>query len=132
MATKTPVEVVQEAYAAFGRGDVPAILELLDDKAEWKFVGAKGRPYARSARGKEDVASWFGSVAATEEIQAFEPREFIAGGDRVTVLGFERTVARATGKTYEAEWVHVFTVRDGRVVRFWGMYDTAAAAAAYA
>jgi ketosteroid isomerase-like protein len=78
------------------------------------------------------VARWFGSIAAADDIKAFEPRELIAAGDHVTVLGFERTVARARGKTFEAEWVHVFTVRDGRVVRFWGMYDTEAAAAANA
>jgi len=48
----------------------------------------------------------------------------------VTVLGWERTRALPSGKVFEADWVHIFTVRDGRVVRFWGMYDTEASAAA--
>jgi len=65
-----------------------------------------------------------------EDILVFEPREFIPAGDNVTVLGWERTRARPSGKVFETEWVHIFTVSDGRIVRFWGMYDTEASAAA--
>jgi ketosteroid isomerase-like protein len=48
----------------------------------------------------------------------------------VTVLGWEETAARPSGKVFQAEWAHVFTVRGGRVVRFWGIMDTEASAAA--
>ena len=65
-------------------------------------------------------------------VLAFEPREFINGGENVTVLGWERTRARPSGKIFETEWAHVFTVRAGRVIRFWAMYDTEASAAARA
>jgi ketosteroid isomerase-like protein len=65
-----------------------------------------------------------------DEIQGFEPREFLSAGEHVTVLGWEKTAARPSGKVFETEWVHVFTVRDGKVVRFWGMYDTEASALA--
>ncbi len=125
-----PLEVVQAVYAAFGRGDIPAVLEFVADDIDWKFCGAKGLPYTRACRTKGDVAKWFASIPEVDDIQAFEPREFIAGGDNVTVLGWERTRALPSGKIFEADWVHVFTVRDGRVVRFWGMYDTEASAAA--
>ena len=48
------------------------------------------------------------------------------------MLGWERSRALPDGKVFETEWVHVFTVRGGRVERFWGLYDTQAAAAARA
>jgi uncharacterized protein len=48
------------------------------------------------------------------------------------VLGWERSQVRPGGKVFESEWVHLFTIRDGRVVRFWGMYDTQASAEARA
>lgn len=51
-------------------------------------------------------------------------------GDKVAVLGWERTRARSSGKVFETEWVHVFTTLDGRIARFWGIYDTEASAAA--
>jgi ketosteroid isomerase-like protein len=74
--------------------------------------------------------SRFASIPEVDDIQGFEPREFIEGGEHVTVLGWERTAARPGGKVFETEWVHVFTVRGGKIVRFWGIYDTEASAAA--
>jgi len=123
-------EVVQAAYAAFGRGDVPAILALVGDPVEWKFCGPKALPYTGTFRSKAAVAKWFASIPEVDEVLAFEPREFIASGDKVAVLGWERSRTRPGGKVFESEWAHVFTVRDGRIVRFWGMYDNEASVAA--
>ena len=126
----TPTEIVQAAYAAFGRGDIPALLELVSDDIEWTFHGSIGLAYMGTVRGKPAVAKWFGQVAEVDDIQAFEPREFLAGPDHVTVLGWERTRAVPAGTVYESDWVHVFKLRDGKVSRFIGSYDTAASAAA--
>ena len=126
------LEIVQTIYAAFGRGDLPAILGLLADDVDWKFFGAQGLPYTGTFRTRDEIARWFASLAEVDDIEAFEPRELIPAGDSVTVLGWERTRAKPGGKVFETEWVHVFTVRDDRIVRFWGMYDTEASAAARA
>jgi uncharacterized protein len=56
----------------------------------------------------------------------FEPREFIDASEHVIVLGWEKTTALDTNKTFETEWVHVFTVRNGKIVRWRGFFDTAA------
>jgi ketosteroid isomerase-like protein len=126
----SPLEVVQAAYAAFGSGNIPAVLDLMAEDVEWTFRGASGLPYTGTFRGRSVVEKWFASVFQTDDIQAFEPREFLAGGEHVTVLGWERSRALPAGKVFECDWVHVFTVRDGKAVRFWGMYDTQAAAVA--
>lgn len=127
-----PLATVQSAYAAIGGGDVPALLALLADDVRWQFVGDTAAGYTATVRGKGQVAEWFGCVAAHDDIQAFEPRRFLAGPDHVTVIGFERTRALPGGKVFEAEWVHVWTVRDGRIADFYGMVDSEAAAAARA
>ena len=124
------VDATQTLYAAFGRGDVPTILAMLAPEFEWSFKGSSGLPYTRTCRTQAEVASWFGDVAAVDDIQAFEPREFIGSGNSVTVLGFERTVARPSGKVFECDWVHVFSYENGQLKRFWGMYDTEASARA--
>ena len=131
-ATVQAVEVVQSAYAAFGRGDVSAILNLIADDVEWKFCGSKDLPYTGTFRTKDEIAKWFASISEVDDILVFEPREFIPAGETVTVIGWERTRARPSGKVFETEWVHVFTTREGRIVRFWGIYDTEASAAARA
>ena len=76
--TVQAVEVVQSAYAAFGRGDVSAILSLIADEVEWKFCGAKGLPYTGTFRTKDEIAKWFASIPEVEDILVFEPREFIS------------------------------------------------------
>jgi uncharacterized protein len=125
-----PLSIVQTTYAAFGRGDVPAIVELLADDASWQFIGDRATPYTGLFKGRKQIGDWFALIPQFDAIHAFEPREFLVGPDHVTVLGWERTAATATGKVFEAEWVHVFSVRNGRITRFWGMFDTEAAAAA--
>ena len=126
----TPTEIIQSVYAAFGSGDLPAILDKLTDDVEWIHHGQIGLPYLGRFVGKPAVAQWFADVATYDGIQAFEPREFLAGPDHVTVLGWERTQALPNGAVFESHWVHVFNVRANLISRFVGTYDTAASAAA--
>ena len=128
--TVQAVEVVQSAYSAFGRGDTPALLSLIADDVEWKFIGAKGLPYTGTFRTRDEVANWFAGIPEVDDVLAFEPREFMPAGDNVTVIGWERTQTRPSWEVFETEWAHVFTVRNGRIVRFWGICDTDASAAA--
>lgn len=122
----TALSVVKAAYDAFGRGDVAAILDLVADKVDWKLLGPPAIPYAVQRNNKDDVARFFAEVQQADDTQLFEPREFIEAGEHVTVLGFERAMARQEGKLVETEWIHVFTVREGKIIRWRGAYDTAA------
>jgi ketosteroid isomerase-like protein len=124
--------LIQDAYGCFGRGDIPALLALTTPDVDWQFHGDRGAPYTAHVRGQAQVAEWFGAVAQADDIQAFEPREFLAGADHVTVIGHERTIARATGRVYETPWVHVWRLRDGRIARFTGFFDSEAVALARA
>jgi uncharacterized protein len=58
-------------------------------------------------------------------------REFVAEGDRVLVLGWERAKIKATNRTYETDWIHVFTFRNGKASKFREYTDTQAIAVAY-
>lgn len=120
------IEIVKEFYEAFGRGDVPAILERVADDVDWEFVGSASLPYAGRRRNRAEVAAFFDAIPKADEIHVFEPREFIDGGEHVTVLGWEQSKALDTGQDFSSEWVHVFTVRDGKVTRWRGFFNTAA------
>ncbi|MES2070119.1 MAG: nuclear transport factor 2 family protein [Pseudomonadota bacterium] len=119
-------EVVQQAYAAFGRGDVPAILELVADDIDWELVGPKSLAYAGPRRSRSEVGAFFAALAAADNITVFEPREFIEAGEHVTVLGRSQATALDTKREYATEWAHVFTVKNGKVTRWRGYSDTAA------
>ena len=127
-----PLTLIQTAYAAFGRGDVPALLGMMSDDISWQFHGDRAAGYTGRAVGKSQGGEWFGAVAQFDDIQAFEPREFLAGAEHVTVLGWERTVTKPIGGNFESEWVHVWTVKGGCITRFWGMLDSEASGRARA
>jgi ketosteroid isomerase-like protein len=127
------VAVIQQAYAAFGRGDVDGILDLCTDNVVWEgVIGASANVPQRGIRhGKAEVREFFRQVAESVTFQRFEPREFIAQGDRVVVLGFYAGTPTSTGKKHESDWVMVFRLTGGKVSEFREFTDSAALNAAY-
>jgi ketosteroid isomerase-like protein len=120
------MDVVKAAYSAFAQGDIPGILELIPDVVDWRVVGPPSLPYATTCRTRAEVQRFFEDLRAAEEVTQFEPREFIDAGDKIVVIGFVAVVMKATGKAFESEWVHIFTVEGGRVSRWLEFFDTAA------
>jgi ketosteroid isomerase-like protein len=122
--------VVKEGYAAFGRGDIAGLLALMADDVEWTSPGT-GLPMSGTYRGVEGVGKFFQKLIADFEILDFQPREFVADGERVLVIGAESVKVRATNRIANLEWVMSFTVRNGKVVNFSEYTDTKAIAEAY-
>ena len=118
------IQIAKNAYAAFGRGDIAAILEVLDEKIVWTTPG--NLPDSGTRRGRAEVAQFFQSVTSTWDFQAFEPRDYIASGDQVAVVGSYTVTARSTGRQATGEWVMVWKFRDGKVTNFQEYTDTAA------
>src|SRR5688500_13286634 len=133
MGEQQNTEIVRQAYAAFGSGDVPALLDLLDDDIEWHAVigAAPHVPTAGQRYGKPAVAEFFRILSQTVEFSRFEPREYIAQGDEVVVLGSYEGRSKATGRTFAEEWAMVDTFRNGKIVRFREYVNAAAINAAF-
>jgi len=98
------LDIVQQAYAAFGRHDITALIKLIADEVDWECVAPATLPYAGRRRTHEEVANFFEDLPKADDIHAFEPREFIEAGEHVTVLGWEKTTAVETKKLFETEW----------------------------
>jgi ketosteroid isomerase-like protein len=125
--------VVQDAYAAFGRGDIQGVLNVLHDDVVWKPVTGAARhvPTAGERRGKPAVGEFFKIVGETTKFSLFEPREFIAQGDKVVALG-HYTATTPTRNSMDSDFVMVFTLHNGKVSHFQEFLDSAALNAAYA
>lgn len=123
---------VQAIYAAFGRGDVEALLDAMTDDVEWREVGRPSDfPAFGDRRGKAEVANFLRFVGESADFTAFEVGAMDAAGDKVFVTGFNSRVFKRTGKTAAAEWCQIFTFREGKVARFIEYIDTAPIAEAY-
>ena len=82
-------------------------------------------PTAGVRRGREQVAEFFKALDQVFEIQRFEPKQFIAQGEQVVVLGDDTAKVKVTGKVLTEEWAHAFTIRDGKITAFREYIDTA-------
>ena len=109
--------LVQQAYADFAAGDVPAFLAVLDPHVTW--TDAEGYPYAGTYVGPNAVVQGvIARIGAEWDDYAVVPNAFVADGNRVVVLGDYSGTYKATGHSVEAPFAHVWQVIDGAVVSF--------------
>jgi ketosteroid isomerase-like protein len=118
------VRVVEGMFSALQRGDIPGVLDRLSDEVEWRIAGPSELPYAGIHRGRDEVERFFQTFGQAAEFEVFEPREYLAKGDKVVVLGHERQRIKASGQVVETDWAMVFVVRDGRITRFRNFVDS--------
>jgi ketosteroid isomerase-like protein len=120
-----PVDLVKRSYAAFERGDMDGVLGDMDPEIEWQQ--AQGLPHGGTYRGVDEVRrnifdpldeQWWNEFSAV-------PTEFLDAGGEVVVLGRYRGTAKRTGKHLDVPFVHVWTVRGEKAVRFRQFLDTA-------
>jgi uncharacterized protein len=131
MAAQDNTRVVQQAYEHFKTGQIQALLGLCAGDVEWQLPEIEHVPFVGKRQGREQVGEFFVSLGEAQEVLEFEPKAFIAQGEHVVALGHYAWRVKATGRRFEGDWAHVFTVRGGEIVRFQEYTDTAAAAAAY-
>lgn len=114
---------VQDVYDAFARGDVPGVLGFLGSDIEW--TEAAGFPYAGTYKGPDAVLEGVFVRLGTEwDGYAAVPAEFIDAGDTVVVLGKYSGKYKATGRSFEANFAHVWKLREGKAVKFVQYTDT--------
>ncbi|MFM0404230.1 nuclear transport factor 2 family protein [Paraburkholderia aspalathi] len=128
MSTDKNVQTVKDFFAAIGRGDRKDLLALAAEDIEWIIPG-EDWPLAGTRRGHAGLADLLETASKSIETST-EPREFIAQGDRVVVVGFARGTIKATNKTFEDNWIFAITVRDGKLTSIREYIDTQALARA--
>ena len=117
---------VQELYAAFARGDVPAILGKLGDDVVWESEGPAAVSFSGIRHGKTEAAGFFQGLDADYRDHQLTIAEYVASGDTVMTIGRYTARARATGKKVDTPIAHYWKFRDGIVVRYVGFSNTAA------
>jgi len=124
-------EAARRLYAAFAERDIQSILAVLSPEVEWGEPANPLNPAAGTRHGHAGFLEWLQIGRASEDILALEPRQFLADADSVAVVGYTKCVVRRTGKSYETDFVHLVTFREGKIIRFREFFDTYAAAEAF-
>jgi ketosteroid isomerase-like protein len=125
------VKVVQQVYANFKTGNIPALLDQLSEKVEWQLPDMDGVSLGGKRKGRDGVAGFFTKLAEEEDVISFEPREFVAQGDKVVAVGTYSFRVKGTRKDFTSDWAHVFIIQNGKITRFQEYADTARIVLAY-
>lgn len=125
MTKRENIRTIEELYAAFGRADLPFMLDMLAEDVDWQHPRPADIPWGGKRRGPEEVAPFFAAIFERLEVEQFSPEQFVARGDQVIVFGHERMRTRTTGRVYRDDWVHAFKLRSGKIVEFREYTDTA-------
>ena len=119
------IDAVRLSYARFAEHDLDGALAMMDEDIVWHQ--AQGLPHGGYYRGIDEVrrnifdpldAEWWDVFTA-------DPDEFLDAGAEIVVLGRYRGSAKQTGKELDVPFVHIWSIRDGKAVRFRQFLDTA-------
>jgi uncharacterized protein len=119
-------KTIEGMYDAFGRGDIATVLAGLDPDIEWweaeNFIYADGNPYIGPQGVLQGV---FARLGGEWEGFAVSAKEVLDAGETVVGQGYYSGKFRQTGRDVRAQFAHVFTFRNGKVVKFQQYTDTA-------
>lgn len=108
--------LIERAYDAFARGDIPAVLQVIAEDILWHVPG-RG-PISGDYHGHAEVLGFFQHfMELSEATFRITVDEVLAKGDRVIVLVTES--ARRKGREWSSPQVHAWTVQNGKATVFW-------------
>lgn len=117
------VELMKSLYQAFAEGNIPLVLGSFDPNIEW--TEAEGFPTGGVYRGGEAIVNGVFMPLVTDwDNYRVEPDEFLDAGNRIVALGHYCGAFKATGKSMRVPFAHVWTIENGKVVKFVQYTDT--------
>ena len=112
----TNASLVQDAYAAFGRGDIAAVLDMVSDDVEWS--SPRTLPHGGEFHGKADVGQFFKAIGANWKALPLEVEAVSEIGGDLVVGVLRADGVRSDGNQQSYGAAHVFNVRKGKITGF--------------
>jgi ketosteroid isomerase-like protein len=109
MGAQENKQAAEDAYRAFGQGDVEGAMRNIDDSVVWTVRGDNA--LTGTYNGKQEVGELWAKLA--EKNARTEPHDFVADGDKLVVL----TTVSLEGESAEAADVLIYN-SEGKLVAF--------------
>ena len=123
--TSPNIQVVEDAYEAFGRGDIDAVVEAMHPEIAWHEAEHSPWHAPGGHHGPTAVlANVFARIPDFFDDFTVDPQAIHDAGATVIVEGRYRAKAAGTNEPLDAEACHVWTVRDGKIAAFRQYTDT--------
>jgi ketosteroid isomerase-like protein len=124
ISTKTNLQVIEQAFEDFAKGNIPAIIETCSEEIVWGSYKHADLPYSGTFFGKEGVIEFFSVLDQHIHYSYFEPKEFIVQGDSIIVLGHQTGTVKSTGRSFDHDWCFSFKMSNGKVNNYFAFSDT--------
>ena len=121
--------LIRKLYDAMAARDLDTIVSLVDP--DLTIVQTPELPWGGEHEGLEGLATFYGVLTETVNSKVEHDELFVAG-NRVVQIGRTRGTVVSSGHPFDIREVHIWTVRDGMIVRFEAYIDTPAMLAALA
>jgi ketosteroid isomerase-like protein len=125
-AKESNVEIIQNLYVEFAKGDVPAVLQRFDPKIVWNeaenFPYADGNPYTGPQAVLEGVFARIG--AEWEYWNLTDQTYYEVNSGEIIVTGRYKAKNKMTSKEIDVQFVHMWTLNEGLVTKFQQYADT--------
>lgn len=123
----TNLDLVKQAYSNFATGNVEAVLAVFDPAIEWHEC--KGMPFVKEDgifKGHEAiVTNVFMNLPVYFDGFNIAVNQIFGTDDKVVMEGYYQGINKATGNPFKANATHVWTVKNGKLIRFFQAVDTA-------
>lgn len=134
MQEQTNAALLKQAYEYWDENKEQAFenwMNMIADDVSFSSLanGIAGMEFTRHCNCKNDVFRYFEELARDWEMLDFKMTEFVSQGDRVVAIGSCKWRFSKTGKEVESPKVDIFRLKDGKIVEFMEMFDTARAVA---
>jgi ketosteroid isomerase-like protein len=125
-STNQNIRIIDGLYKAFAEGDIPSVMEAMDKEIIWNEAEgnayADGNPYI----GPEAILNGvFARVGAEHEYFKLEDIQLheMSNNKVLATLRYDAKF-KETGKTYNAQVAHLWTLKDGKISAFQQYVDT--------
>jgi uncharacterized protein len=121
------VDTLERGYDALNRGDLSVVLELLDPDIEWHEPAPS--PEAGAHRGRDSFERFLQGWLESFDGFRVEPEQVVERGDELVAVVRQTGTGRGSGVQVETRLAHVWTVANGKAVRWEAVPDVEAALA---
>ena len=124
-ATMNALDTVKAMYDAFGKGDIPAILEQMPEHFTWQDpCNPSIVPFGGRFEGKSGMLNFFQQLGGSTDTTLWEVNDYISEDDKIVAIGRHGFTCKKTGKKTISDFAMVWHFKNAEPVSGRSYYNS--------